>query len=284
MTLQPHPVHQNQIPLLQLLRQRMPHPQLPHLLIQLGRIILHLPLGPMGLGPPPPMGRTGVPRPGPPAPLLLSHFPRGAADGGDGFGDGPGVAFPASFVPLVDDAAVEEVDADGVEAEGVGGEVEGAEVGGGAGVEGVDGDVEALGEGDGVLLAGGRREVVQEAVGFAVIVVVVVEVEVAFVVFERLRGNGRSGSFRSLFSALALPLLLTLRRNGLQSIKRRRFGFRMKFQIGWQFHDVASRSSRCFGRHGTEAVMAMVATYPRAAGGEGRGCRWGHHGSCRGRR
>jgi hypothetical protein len=52
--------------------------------------------------------------------FLLAYLSSRAGDGGDGFGDGTGVAEAALFVALVDDAAVEDVNA-GLGGEGSGG-------------------------------------------------------------------------------------------------------------------------------------------------------------------
>mmetsp|Transcript_15315 Transcript_15315/g.18142 ORF Transcript_15315/g.18142 Transcript_15315/m.18142 type:complete len:242 (-) Transcript_15315:465-1190(-) len=170
------PIHQNQIPLLQLLTQRHLNRQPPHLLIQLRLIILHRPLRSMRLRTPPPMRRAAMPRTCGTPPFLWSYLPPRSGDFGYRLGAGSVVAEATFFVPLVDDAAVENVDADWVLAEYVGGEVDctyffGGVVGvvvcvGGGQLE--DWDVEAIGEGDGVDWFPRVGQIVHGAVDFII--------------------------------------------------------------------------------------------------------------------
>mmetsp|Transcript_8339 Transcript_8339/g.17699 ORF Transcript_8339/g.17699 Transcript_8339/m.17699 type:complete len:333 (+) Transcript_8339:172-1170(+) len=162
----------HQVPLQQLLAEGVPQPRPPDLLVQLGGVVLNVPLGTVRLRPAPPVGRPAVPRAGLALPLLRPDLAARSAHLGYGLGDGARVPLAAELVPLVDVHAVDEVDADGVATEHGRVEVDVADLL--AGEEADHGDVEPVGERDGAVRLGARREVVEIDLVLIVLFVVVV--------------------------------------------------------------------------------------------------------------
>mmetsp|Transcript_34859 Transcript_34859/g.74310 ORF Transcript_34859/g.74310 Transcript_34859/m.74310 type:complete len:340 (-) Transcript_34859:534-1553(-) len=163
-----HVARDDQVPLLELLAQRVPDAHLAHLLVELGGVVLHPSLRTVGLGPSAPVGGATVAGAGLALSLLGADLPPRAGDLAHGLGPGAGVALPAVLVALPHHHAVEDVDADGVVAEGLFRQVEGADFLAGFDVH--DRDVQALRERDdaGYVRFGG--EIVKNSLLFFVLV------------------------------------------------------------------------------------------------------------------
>mmetsp|Transcript_20270 Transcript_20270/g.45969 ORF Transcript_20270/g.45969 Transcript_20270/m.45969 type:complete len:201 (+) Transcript_20270:679-1281(+) len=99
-------VYQDEVPLLQLLRESHAQAQPAHLLIEFGGIVLHPSLGTVCLRSAPPVGRPLVPRPRRPASLLRPHLFPAPPLLRDGLRHGVHPP-PALFVALIDDVPVQ---------------------------------------------------------------------------------------------------------------------------------------------------------------------------------